>query len=289
MNRLLTVGLGYSARAVARRLERGRWHIAGTARSEEGLRAIRASGYEAVPFSGKTPSPALSDALRETTHLLLSAPPTANGDPLLLHHGGDLVDALHLRWIGYLSTTGVYGDHGGGWVDETTPPRPIFDRSQWRVAAEAAWQDLAARRRLPAAVFRLAGIYGPGRNALEKLRAGQQQRIHKPGQVFTRIHVEDIAGAVEAAIRRDASGIFNISDDEPTPPQDVITFAAELLGMEPPPLIDWEEAQLSPMARSFYMENRRVRNAKMKDVLGVKLLYPTYREGLRALNETLQR
>jgi nucleoside-diphosphate-sugar epimerase len=288
MNRLLAVGLGYSARTFAARLDPQSWHVTGTARSEGGLAALKALGYEAVPFSGERPSPVLSEALRQTTHLLLSAPPSAEGDPLLLRHGDDLADASHLRWIGYLSTTGVYGDHSGGWVDEETPPRPIFDRSQWRVAAEAAWQDLAAKRRLPAAIFRLAGIYGPGRNALEKLKAGEQRRVYKPGQVFTRIHVEDIAGALEAATQRDASGVFNISDDEPAPPQDVITYAAELLGVEPPPLVDWDEADLSPMARSFYMENRRVRNARMKNVLGVKLRYPTYREGLRALLATLK-
>ncbi len=283
MNSLLAVGLGYSAIAVAERLAPQGWHVTGTARAEEGLAAIRARGYEAIAFSGDAPSALLSAALRESTHLLLSAPPGLSGDPLLVHHRDELEAAPHLQWIGYLSTIGVYGDHDGAWVDETTPAVPNSDRSRWRLTAEQAWEAFGAARGLPVAVMRLAGIYGPGRNAMARLKAGQERRISKPGQVFNRIHVEDIAGAVEAAIARNAGGIFSITDDEPAPPQDIVAYAAELLGMEPPPLIDWEDADLTPMARSFYMENRRVRNARMKDVLGVTLRYATYREGLRAL------
>jgi nucleoside-diphosphate-sugar epimerase len=283
MTRLLAVGLGYSASAVVARLGPQGWRIAGSARSEAGIATIRAAGNEAVLFSGDAPSPALCTPLREATHLLLSAPPGADGDPLLIHHRADLLAAPHLAWIGYFSTVGVYGDHDGAWVDESTPPQPGSARSRSRAAAEQAWQDFAVARGLSLAIFRLSGIYGPRRNALTKLKAGTERRIHKPGQVFNRIHVEDIAGAVEGAIARHAGGIFNVTDDEPAPPEDVIAFAAELLGMEPPPLIDWQDAELSAMGRSFYMENRRVGNVRLKDVLCYALAYPTYREGLRAL------
>lgn len=288
MNHLLAIGLGYSANAVAARLQPRGWHITGSARTEDGLAAIRANGYEAAPFSGDAPSSALAAALRETTHLLLSAPPGPDGDPLLIHHRADLDAAPRLQWIGYFSTIGVYGDHGGAWVDEDTPATPIFDRSIWRVAAEQAWLDFAAVRGIPAAILRLSGIYGPGRSTLVRLKAGTERRIHKPDQVFNRIHVEDIATATEAAIARGAGGVFNITDDEPAPPQEVSAFAAGLLGMAPPPLIDWQEAQMHPMARSFYEENKRVRNIRMKETLGVTLRYPTYREGLRALLAAVQ-
>jgi nucleoside-diphosphate-sugar epimerase len=282
---LLAVGLGYSAKAVAERLAAQGWRITGTARAEDGLAAIHAGGYDAVPFAGEAPSEPLRLALGKATHLLLSAPPGAEGDPLLIHHRDDLAAAPALRWIGYLGTIGVYGDHDGAWVDEETSPSPRSDRSRSRLAAEQAWQELGAARDVPVAILRLSGIYGPGRNAFAKLRAGQERRIAKPEQVFNRIHVEDIAAVVEAAIARNAGGIFNVADDEPAPPQDVIAYAAELLGIEPPPLVDWQDADLTPMGRSFYSENKRVRNARLKDVLGIRLRYPTYREGLRALLE----
>lgn len=283
MNRLLAVGLGYSALATAKRLAPESWRIVGTARKAEGLAAIQAHGYEAVLFDGETASPELAAALRQATHLLISAPPEEQGDPLLLHHRADLQAALDLRWIGYLSTIGVYGDHNGGWVDETTPPHPSSQRSHWRLEAERAWEVFAAPRGIPAALFRIAGIYGPGRNAIERLRAGEDRRISKPGQVFNRIHVADIAAAVEAALTRNIGGVFNLTDDEPAPAQDVTAYAAELLGVQPPPLIDWQDAVLTPMGRSFYMENKRVHNTLTKEALGIMLKYPTYREGLRAL------
>jgi len=283
MTKFVAVGLGYSAKATAANLAAQGWHIAGTARGADGLAAIRARGYEAVPFSGDAPSAALGKALREATHLLLSAPPGVGGDPLIAHHRDDLEAASGLTWIGYLSTIGVYGDRDGGWVDEDTPPVPSAERSQARLTAEQAWQAFGASRGVPVAVMRLSGIYGPGRSAVDRLRAGSERRVSKPGQVFNRIHVADIAGAIEASIARRIGGVFNITDDEPAPPQDVITFAAELLGIEPPPLVDWRDADLTPMGRSFYTENRRVRNERMKTVLGVTLRYPTYREGLRDL------
>ena len=285
MSTLLAVGFGYSAAALATRLKASGWRIIGTARNAAGLRAVKAKGYEVVPFSGDVDSLPLRASIREATHLLISAPPGADGDPLLRYHADDLLCAPNLAWIGYLSTVGVYGDHQGAWVDEATPPAPCAQRSVWRLAAEQAWQDLAGSHRAALQIFRLAGIYGPERNALERLAAGQEQRIYKPGQVFNRIHVEDIAATVEAGIRagKKATGVFNITDDEPAPPQDVIAYAAELLGMEPPPLVPFEQADLSPMARSFYGENKRVRNGRIKADLGVTLAFPTYHKGLGAL------
>jgi nucleoside-diphosphate-sugar epimerase len=288
MNALLAVGLGYSASAIAARLDG--WCIIGTARSDPGLAEIASKGHEAVSFDGSAASPALRSVIGEATHLLVSAPPEADGDPLLRHHADDLRQAPNLVWIGYLSTVGVYGDHHGAWVDEATPPRPISQRSQWRWEAEQAWQAFAAETGRAVQVYRLAGIYGPGRNPLERLRAGQERRIEKLGQVFNRTHVADIAAIVEAGIRAadSATGVFNVADDEPAPPQDVIAYAAGLLGLEPPPLIAWDQADLSPMAKSFYAENKRVRNERIKRDLGVTLTYPTYREGLRALAAELK-
>jgi nucleoside-diphosphate-sugar epimerase len=288
MTTLLAVGLGYSAAAIAARLDG--WRIIGTARSGSGLAEIASKGHEAVSFDGSAPSPALRSVIGEATHLLVSAPPEADGDPLLRRHADDLRRAPNLVWIGYLSTVGVYGDHQGAWVDETTPPSPISLRSRWRWEAEQAWQAFAAETGRVSQIYRLAGIYGPGRNSLERLRAGQERRIEKPGQVFNRTHVADIAVIVEAGIRAAgrATGIFNVADDEPALPQDVIAYAAELLGLEPPPLIAWDQADLSPMAKSFYAENKRVRNERIKRDLGVTLIYPTYREGLRALASALK-
>jgi nucleoside-diphosphate-sugar epimerase len=289
MNTLLAVGLGYSASAVAAQLSGADWLIAGTARSEEALRAIAAQDYRPIAFDGEAASPALGEALREATHLLLSAPPGEHGDPLLHLHRDDLEAAQELDWIGYLSTVGVYGDHQGTWVDETTPPTPGSPRSKQRLHAETAWTDFAEAQGLTLQIFRLAGIYGPGRNALARLIAGQERRIDKPEQVFNRIHLADIVAVVTAGIRAGGiSGVFNVADDQPAAPQEVIAFAAELLGIDPPPLIPWDEADLTPMARSFYLETKRVRNQRIKDVLGVTLTYPTYREGLRALAASLK-
>lgn len=287
MNTLLAIGLGYSAKEIALRLKQDGWRIIGTARSENSLRAIQAMGCDAVPFEGEAASSALAEAMNEATHLLVSAAPGENGDPVLRCHSGDLAKAPYLKWIGYLSTIGVYGDHEGAWVDESTEPRPASQRSIWRLAAEDAWRAFADGRSIALQIFRLAGIYGPGRNQFEKLRAGREKRIYKPGQVFNRIHVADIASTVIAGIEAgsSATGVFNVTDDEPAPPQDVIAYAAGLLGMEPPPLVDWNEADMSPMARSFYSENKRVRNERIKRELGMTLSFPTYREGLKTLTE----
>ncbi len=280
--RLLIFGLGYSASAIARELGDGGASIVGTVRSPP----PPTSPAGIISFDGTAPSSDVRAALREATQILASIPPGETGDPVLTHHESDLFAAPRLRWIGYLSTVGVYGDHGGAWVDETTPCRPGQIRSQHRLVAEEDWRSLAERRNVPLAVFRLAGIYGPGRNALASLAEGEARRIVKPGQVFNRIHVDDIATTVAAAIRRDARGIFNVADDEPAPPQDVVAFAAGLMGVAPPPEIPFAEATLSPMGRTFYAENKRVSNARLKRALGVELRYPTYREGLRTLWET---
>ncbi|MEZ5851441.1 MAG: SDR family oxidoreductase [Hyphomicrobiaceae bacterium] len=287
MSDLLCLGLGYSARMVATRLAREGWRIAGTAREAGGLDRIADAGWRALPFDAAAPSPALAAALRAATHVLVSIPPDAAGDPVLRCHGDDLRQAAGLCWIGYLSTVGVYGDHAGGWVDEATPPAPVSQRSRWRVAAEAEWLAAGAACAVPVQVFRLAGIYGPGRSAIDSLRAGTARRIVKPGQVFNRIHVEDIATTVLAGMAHpEATGLFNVTDDEPAPPQDVVAFAASLLGVPPPPEMPFETAELSPMARSFYGETKRVANGRIKRALGVTLRYPSYREGLAAIMET---
>src|SRR5208282_1981297 len=217
---------------------------------------------------------------------LVSIPPDDNGDPVLAAFGDALDHAHQLRSIVYLSTVGVYGDHGGEWVDETTPPQPGSARSRARLDAEHAWQKLGARHGIAVAILRLAGIYGPGQNALVQIARGNARRIVKPGQVFNRVHVADIAQAIDAAFARRAGGIFNVADDEPSPPGDPIVFAAQLLGRDPPPEIAFAEAapSLSSMGLSFWQDCRRVRNDKLKRELGVALRYPTYREGLRALN-----
>jgi nucleoside-diphosphate-sugar epimerase len=283
---LLAVGLGYSAKELARRLHGQGWRVIGTSRSGEGARAIDAKGYEGIAFDGSAPSPALSRAIGEATHLLVSASPGDGGDPLLMHHADDL-RAAPPQWIGYLSTIGVYGNHDGKWVDEETPVKPTSPRGQRRVEAERAWMALSEETGVPTGIFRLSGIYGPGRGPLEKLRSGQARAIIKPGQVFNRIHVADIANMLEAAIgragERAGSRIYNVTDDEPAPPQDVLDFAADLIGVPRPPRVPFEEADMSSMARSFYADNKRTSNARTKQELGVTLSYPTYREGIRAL------
>ena len=279
MNTLLCIGLGYTAQVFAARVAAEGWHVTGTATTDDGAGGIRARGYEAITFDGSTPSAALRAALARATHILVSAPPDAAGDPLLRHHAGDL--ARTISWVGYLSTVGVYGDHGGAWVDETTTPKPVSTRSRWRLAAEQAWLDLAKEIGLRAEIFRLAGIYGPGRGPLESVRKGTARAIVKPGQVFNRIHVEDIANVLAATSARAAAhAIYNVADDEPAPPQDVLAYAARLLELPAPPSIDFATADLTPMARSFYSECKRISNARLKEAPGLTLAYPTYRDGM---------
>ena len=281
---LLCLGLGYTAEALARRLARRGFRIAGTARREEGATKIAARGWHGLVLDGERRSPDLQTALAASTHVLLSAPPDEAGDPILRDLGEDLSRSGRLAWVGYLSTVGVYGDHGGGWVDETTPPVDPGSRGQRRLDAEAAWLAFGQAQGVRVEVFRLPGIYGPGRSPIDQLRAGTARRIVKPGQVFNRIHVDDIAAALDAAIEAPPRHqIYNLVDDEPAASDEVLDFAAGLLGMASPPSIDVTDAALSPMARSFYAQSKRVSNKRMRQDLGVRLAYPTYREGLRAI------
>lgn len=283
MPRLFCFGLGYSALALARALKARGWTVAGTCRSEDARSAMAAEGIDACLFDRERPLADPSAALAGTTHLLSSVPPDDRGDPVLDRHA-EAVAALDTRWIGYLSTTGVYGDRGGAWVDETSDLRPVGQRGRRRVEAEEGWLDLWRQRERPVHLFRLAGIYGPGRGPFEQVRSGTAKRVIKPGQVFSRIHVEDIVQALEASMARPHPGAaYNVCDDEAAPPQDVIVEASRLLGVAPPPEIPFETADLSPMARSFYEELKRVSNRRIKEELGVRLRYPTYREGLAAL------
>ena len=274
MNTLLSIGHGFSARALAPRLLSEGWRVIGTTRSEDKAEALLAEGIEPLIWPG-TPLP-----IDQATHFLTSVAPGKDGDPVLAAFSDQLKSATHLKWVGYLSTTGVYGDHQGEWVDESTTLTPSTARGQARVEAEAAWQALG----LPLHIFRLAGIYGPGRGPFAKVRKGTARRIIKDNQVFSRIHVDDIAAVVEASIRKPNPGaIYNVCDDDPAPPQDVIEYAADLLGLPVPPAVAFEDADMTPMARSFYAESKRVRNDRIKDELGIKLTYPDYRTGLKAL------
>ncbi len=280
--RLFAFGFGYSARAVARRLAPRLEAAWGTTREPEKLPDIAALGVEPVLFDGHCGQETVAAALSCADRVLVSIPPGEAGDPVLLYHRRDLA-ALKPPALVYLSTVGVYGDHGGAWVDEESQCRPVSARARRRLEAEAAWRGFGAETGAPVAILRLAGIYGPGRGPFEKIRRGTARRIVKSGQVFNRIHVDDIAAIVEAAFDRRAGGIFNGADDEPAPPQDVIAYAAGLLGVPAPPEVPFEEAGLTPMARSFYGESKRVRNDKIRRELGVSLAYPTYHEGLAAI------
>ena len=285
-NRLFCFGLGYSACVLAKRLMARGWSVAGTTRSEEKAAALRAAGIETFLFGRDRPLTDPGAALAGATHLLSSVPPDAAGDPVIGRHGGDIADCGGLLWAGYLSTTGVYGDRGGGWVEEDSALEPTGERGQRRLAAERAWLALHRDHGLPLHLFRLAGIYGPGRSALDNVRAGVAKRIDKPGQVFSRIHVEDIATVLEASIARPNPGrAYNLCDDDPAAPAEVVAHACGLLGREPPPLVPFEAAALSEMARSFYRDNKRVSNRRIKEELGVSLAYPDYKSGLKALLE----
>jgi NAD dependent epimerase/dehydratase family len=284
VSRLFAFGLGFSAQELAPRLSARGWSVAGTAREEPKIGQLRDTGYEATRFAGDKSNPELATLLQGTTHLLHSIPPGDDGDPVLKHYREELAKLGTLKWIGYLSTVGVYGDQHGAWVSEETVPKPNSARTQARVHAEQAWLDFGEEIGVPVHVFRLAGIYGPGRSVFDKLMAGTARRINKDGQVFSRIHVEDIAGVLEASMARPRGGaIYNVADDEPAAPGDVVAHAAKMIGVEPPPEIDFEDADLSPMARSFYQGSRKIGNALIKSELGVELRYPTFREGLISL------
>ena len=282
MNRLFCFGLGYSALALADLLRPHGWTVAGTCRTEGKRAALAARGIETFLFDRGQPLADPAVALAGTTHLLSSVPPDATGDPVIDQHGADLRQLRGIRWSGYLSTTGVYGDRHGAWVDETDQLAPSGPRGLRRLDAERAWLALDP----PAHLFRLAGIYGPGRSALDTVREGRARRIDKPGQVFSRIHVDDIVGVLLASIDRPNPGAaYNVCDDDPAAPAVVIEEACNLLGVVPPPVetFDQAKATMSAMAISFYDDNKRVRNDRIKRELGVALKYPTYREGLRAV------
>jgi len=280
-NTLLSFGHGYSAQALGRLLIPLGWQVTGTSRDAGNLPAITAQGAAGLLW----PNDDVSDALANATHLLISVAPSPEGDPVLNALRTEITAiAPQLKWVGYLSTIGVYGNHDGAWVDEDTPLTPATKRGQLRVAAETQWQALAAECGLPLHIFRLAGIYGPGRGPFAKVRKGTARRIIKPNQLFSRIHVDDIATTLMASIERPNSGrIYNVCDDNPAPPQDVIAHAAELLGLPIPEAVDFDTAEMTNMARSFYAESKSVRNQRIKDELGVTLRYPTYQDGLQAL------
>lgn len=275
-NHLLSIGHGFTAKVFGSYVAQRGWTVTGTTRSQEKSKTLSAMGVHPIVWPGND----LSDAISEATHILVSASPDANGDHFLNEYRDALAASDRLEWIGYLSTTGVYGDHDGAWVDEDTVVEPTTRRGQIRANAENAWLETD----LPVHVFRLAGIYGAGRGPFAKLRNGTARLIRKPGQVFGRIHVDDIAQSLYASTQRPNPGrIYNISDDEPAPPEDILSYAANLLGMDLPEEEDFETAEMSPMARSFYAECKRVRNDRMKSELGITLKYPGYREALDAI------
>jgi len=272
---LLIFGYGYTGQVFAKTMRSDGWSVLGTTRE-----AAKATELGVIHWPGSD----ISEALAQATHVLISAAPDEYGDPILTQLCTAFETATHLEWVGYLSTTGVYGDRAGGWVDENSALTPATKRGHHRVAAEQQWLDQFESHGLPVHIFRLAGIYGPGRGPFAKVRNGTARRIIKAGQVFSRTHVEDIAQVLKAsATTPDAGNIYNICDDDPAPPQDVIAEAARLLSMPVPVSVDYDTADMTPMARSFYAESKRVSNAKIKEKLGIELIYPDYRSGLRAL------
>jgi nucleoside-diphosphate-sugar epimerase len=308
---LFCFGLGYCAARLARSLAAEGWSILGTSRAADAVERLRAEGFVAQHFARGVPLGDVPALLARATHVLVSIPPDDHGDPVLdlcgehlrgragLAGGGAPADnqlrgraglagggaPAEMKWLGYLSTTGVYGDRSGAMVDETAPLAPTGERGQRRVAAEAGWRTLWHEHDLPVHVFRLAGIYGPGRNSLDALREGSARRIRKPGHVFSRIHVDDVVQVLRASIARPEPGaVYNVADDHPAPSEDVVAYAAELLGVPAPAPVDFAAAELSAMARSFYADNKRVSNRLIKERLGVTLRYPSYRDGLKALS-----
>ena len=270
MKHLLCFGFGFTAEHLAKNLPRDKWRISGTARTVDGVGHMASVGVNGFEFDRLDEIPA------DITHILCSIPPDDHGCPVAVKFRSHLQRPF--QWTAYLSTTGVYGNHDGGWVDEDTPLTPNSGRARRRLLAEQQWQEFGAH------IFRLPGIYGPGRSQLDAVRDGTARRVIKQGQIFSRIHVEDIASILAASIAKPNPGrVYNVADDEPCPPQDVVAYAAKLLGVAPPPQIKFEEANLSPMAKSFYDESKRVSNARIKTELGVKLKYPNYRMGLKAL------
>ncbi len=281
--RIFLFGAGYSARAFAQSAAATAGWIGGTTRSLDRFELLRESGIQPFLFNGVSLDAEVEAVLASVTHLVVSAAPGEAGDPVLGAAGNVIARAMPaLTWIGYLSTVGVYGDHQGDWVDEGSPCRPVSRRSRERLEAEQAWQGFGEETGVPVAIMRLSGIYGPGRNAFVNLAAGTARRINKPGQIFNRIHVRDIAGALHHLAGANQGGIYNVTDDLPAPPQDVVEYAASLMGVEPPPEIPFEKADMTPMARSFYGESKRVSNKRLKDS-GYAFVYPDYKAALDAM------
>jgi nucleoside-diphosphate-sugar epimerase len=281
---LFCFGLGYTCRRLAHRLLKQGWHVSGTTRSEESAAALRHDGVDAWLFGGSAGDTLDKTAFADVTHLIASIPPGTEGDPALVWQPGWISHTRSLRWVGYLSTPAVYGDRDGALVHEDDDPNPGSGRGERRLAAEGAWVSAFQKTDAFVQLFRLSGIYGPNRNVIEQLRNGTARIIDKPGQVFNRIHVDDIGTIVMASMQRPNHGrIYNVADDEACPSGDVIRYAAALLGMQPPEPIPFDRAELSPMARSFYSECKRLDTTRIKSELGVKLTYPTYREGLRSI------
>ncbi|MEE2662250.1 MAG: SDR family oxidoreductase [Pseudomonadota bacterium] len=280
---LFCFGLGYSAMALSRRLDAEGWTIRGTCQNMERRNALAALGIKAEVFDGKRRMGSLS-VLQNSTHVLLSIPPSLEGDPALRYHAKDIADIGSVRWVGYLSTTGVYGNHNGNWVDESSILKPTSLRSKQRVSAEKGWRNWGRKTKISTQIFRLAGIYGPGRSVLDRIKAGTAVRVSKPGQYFSRIHVEDLATVLSASINKpEPDAVYNVCDDEPADPASVTAYAFNLLGRTPPTEIALNDAELSPMAKTFWHDNKRVRNNKIKEQLGVELAFPNYRSGLRNL------
>lgn len=284
--RLFCFGLGYTARVLAAALMGEGWTVAGTCRDEAARADLAADGIDAFLFDRDRPLDDAAAALGGATHLLSSVPPDAEGDPVLARHAGAVAAMKGLAWAGYLSSTGVYGDTGGAPVDESAAVDPTSERGRRRAQAEGGWLELRRAAGVPVHVFRLSGIYGPGRSALDAVRAGRARRIDKPGHLFARIHVDDIAAVLRASMGRpDPGAVYNVCDDEPAAAADVAAFACELLGVDAPPLVPFHQAakEMSPMALSFWRDDRRVDNGRIKGELGVRLKFPDYRAGLRAV------
>ncbi|WP_275787892.1 SDR family oxidoreductase [Pararhizobium gei] len=280
---VLILGAGFSGSAIGRAFLPKARSVTGTTRSQDKLGVLQAMGMDGLLYDGAVVSPELAAVMRKATHLVQSIAPGKDGDPIMRAGMPPLEHLMpNLQWAAYLSTVGVYGDHGGAWVTEEALLDPVSARSTERVAAERAWLSSGEEHGLPVAVLRLSGIYGPGRNAFRNLEAGTARRLVKANQVFNRIRVEDIASAALLLVERKTGGIFNVTDNEPAPPQDVVAEAARLMGIEAPPEIPFETADLSPMARSFYGENKRVSNAKLRGI-GFDFRFPDYRISLAEL------
>lgn len=288
-NHLFCFGYGYSCAHLGRDLlhDNNGWSIYGTTRDLDKKADLRSSGIKSYLFDFDAPLPDPLYMLRDVTHILISTPPTDNGDPTFIAHAHDIISLPNLKWVGYLSTTSSYGDRGGGWVDENSQTRPTTKRGSRRLKAENQWLSLFYSHNIPVNIFRLSGIYGPERSALDSVRSGIARRVDKPGHMFSRVHIDDIVQVLKASMNNPKAGqIYNICDDMPTPSHEVIKYACDLLGIEPPPLVSFDDVDLAPITQSFYADNKRVRNDKIKHDLGIVLKYPDYKSGLIACLES---